>query len=238
LITGLLPFLPKDTNLGSSGILLSIIAFGFVIGRAIHGSAVIFDNFWDNDSHRDLFIGELEDGSLLPESTLDRFYYLCCKTFQDLGLCDDRQDTIDQDDNLEQIYLLVRSYLHMDSRGRSRTFQALFSFYRSMWLVALSLVSVYYAYALINILGLARSMVSYETYVASLGIPISIIMGGAITAGTLAYRVFRDGKRRHQRHFVEYLIADFVVLQESQLGSYSQERSESNRDSDGLQADK
>ncbi len=214
-LAGLLPFMPEAANVGSPGIIAPLIILGFAVGRAIHSGATQFDQFWGNDSHRERFISEFNHPNMLPEETVNRFFDACCDQFSDLGLCDTRDSSISNGDNIEQLYTLVRSYIHMDSRGRSRTFQAIYAFYRSMWLVAASLCVIYYAYGFLRLLGLTKGAVDYYTYISALGIPVAYIIGGAISIAAFCYSIFRRAKQEHQRYFIQYLIADFLVLYET-----------------------
>lgn len=146
-LIGLFPLVPNETSFGI-GIAGVIVVLGFVVGRAIHSTAIIFDRFWDNDDHRDVFIQQICDPNVLSTEVMDRFFNACCEMYDGLGLCDTRRMSVDTEtDEIEPLYTLVRSYVHMDSRGRSRTFQAVYAFHRSMWLVSLLLAFVYYAYA-------------------------------------------------------------------------------------------
>ncbi|MEZ3116855.1 hypothetical protein RYH80_13145 [Halobaculum sp. MBLA0147] len=214
-IIGLFPFLPVDTEFGVS-LVGATVVLGFVVGRAVHGIAISFDNYWENKGHREEFLEQLAEPDVLPANVIDRFFDVCCEVYTDLDLCEDRTTSVESDDDeLEPLYTLVRSYIHMDSRGRSRTFQAVYAFYRSMWLVSLLLAFVYYVYSFARLLGVTTGAVDYYTYASSLGIPTAAIMGLSVSVGLFAYRVFRDAKTRHQRYYVQYLISDFITLYEA-----------------------
>lgn len=213
-IIGLLPFLPVDANLGIGAVGV-IVVLGFVVGRAVHGSAILFDQYWENRGHRQEFLDQLADPTVLPAEIVDRFFDVCCEVYADLGLCENRAESIESDDEIEPLYTLVRSYIHMDSRGRSRTFQAIYAFYRSMWFVSLLVAGIYYAYSFARLLGVTTGAVDYYTYVSSLGVPTAAIMGLSTAVGLFAYRVFRDAKKRHQRYYIQYLITDFLTLYEA-----------------------
>ncbi len=216
LLIGLFPFLPNDTSF-SVGFVGILIVLGFVVGRAIHGTAILSDRFWKNDSHREVFLQELSDPEVLPPSVMDRFFTVCCEVYDGLGLCDSRRASIDaDDDDLEPLYTLVRSYVHMDSRGRSRTFQAVYAFYRSMWLVSFLLGGVYYGYAILRVLEVTQETVNYSTYIGSVGLTPAIIMAVVAAVVLFSYRVFRDAKERHQEYYVQYLISDFLTLHEAE----------------------
>jgi len=218
-ILGVVPFLPRQAPIGSVGVLLPIIILGFSIGRAIHTAANSIDEYFDTPGHREHFRWELQntDKGDMDQGVVDRFYKRSKKLFgEDIGLPDDRSDiTAEQADAL---YALVRSYIHIDSRGRSRTFQAVYSFYRSMWLVSLLLVVVYVAYGLIRMSGISQEMVNYYTYISSLDIAPVVFVLGSLVVVTSSYTTFRGAKTNYQQYFIQYLISDFLVLRDSNSG--------------------
>jgi len=215
-LIGLFPFVPNGTSLGV-GIAGVVVVLGFVVGRAIHGTAIIFDGFWNNDDHRDVFLRQISDPTVLSAEVMDQFFDACCEVYNGLGLCETRRASVDAEtDEIEPLYTLVRSYVHMDSRGRSRTFQAVYAFHRSMWFTSLLLGFVYYGYALLRASPVTQEAVAYQTYISSVGLAPEIITAGATVVVLFSYRVFRDAKRRHQRHYVQYLISDFLTLYETE----------------------
>lgn len=219
LVLGTLPFLPQQTSLGSVGILLPIVILGFSVGRAVHTAANSIDARFDNDGHRDHFRWEVRktnEGDM-DQGVVDRFYKRSKELFgEDIGLPDDRSDVTEK--QADALYALVRSYIHIDSRGRSRTFQAVYSFYRSMWLVSLLLFGVYFGYGLIRMSGISQEMVDYYTYISSLEISAAVFVFGSLMVVTSSYTTFRGAKTTYQRHFIQYLVSDFLVLRDSNTG--------------------
>lgn len=215
LLAGLLPFLPKGTSVGP-GFLGVLVVLGFVVGRAIHSGAIRFDDLLENKTHRELFLEQLDDPTLLSGSVVDRFFDVCCAVYSDLDFCEDRSVAVDSDDELEPLYTLVRSYVHMDSRGRSRTFQAVYAFHRSMWFVSISLAVVYPAYGVARYIKLIQGTVEFQSYVGSLGMPPLILIFVPSAAVLFVQTLFRIGKMRHQRSYIRYLITDFVTLYEAE----------------------
>lgn len=217
LLAGLLPFLPKDTSVGA-GLLGVFIVLGFVVGRAIHSGAIYFGRILQKRTHRDLFLQQLNNPTLLSESVVNRFFDVCCAVYSDLDFCNSREAAAKQNeaDELEPLYTLVRSYIHMDSRGRSRTFQAVYAFHRSMWFVSNSLAAVYTAYGVGHYSGLIQETVNYQSYIGSLGFPPLILIFVPLAVVLIAQTLFRTAKMRHQRAYVQYLITDFVTLYEAE----------------------
>ncbi|WP_135824759.1 hypothetical protein [Halorussus ruber] len=153
----------------------------------------------------------------MDQGVVDRFYRRSKELFgEDIGLPEDRSDV--SDDQADALYALVRSYIHIDSRGRSRTFQAVYSFYRSMWLISLLLVVIYVGYGLIRITGISQEMVNYYTYISSLQISPVVLVLGSLVVVTSSYTTFRGAKQKYQKYFIQYLVSDFLVLRDSDTG--------------------
>jgi len=217
LVLGLLPFVPRQTNIGSVGILLPVVIVGFVVGRAVHSAADSLDERFGNPSHRDLFQWELQypDKGNLDQEVVNRFYIRSKELFgENIGLPETRSDLSEA--QADALYGLVRSYIHIDSRGRSRTFQAVYSFYRSMWLVTVLLFGIYLVYGILREGGITQGLVEYYTFVSSLGIPPLIIILGSVSAVLFSYTTIRSAKKDYQEYFVQYLISDFLVLRDSE----------------------
>ena len=218
-VLGTLPFLPHQTPIDSIGLLLPMIILGFSVGRAIHTAANSIDDRFDTDGHRDHFRWELQqtEAGDMDQGVVDRFYKRSKELFgDDIGLPDDRSEVTGA--QADALYALVRSYIHIDSRGRSRTFQAVYSFYRSMWLVSLLLCGLYFGYGLIRMSGLSQEMVDYYTYISSLDISAVVFVFGSLVVITSSYTTFRGAKSTYQRYFIQYLISDFLVLRDSNSG--------------------
>lgn len=210
-LIGLALFLPEGTNIGSLQLLLPLIVGGIVFGRAIHTVAILGENRWGLAPHRVRFSDEIMEPNLLTEETVERFCEECKAVFGDIGLgLENGRATAE--DSLDTLYVATRSFIHIDSRGRSRTFQAIYSFHRSMWVVAIMLTAIYYVYAVANSLGWTGGIVPFTTYVGSLDISLPyILLAGAVftAAGHVA---FRKSKAEYQEYFIQYLIVDFLVL--------------------------
>lgn len=217
LLAGLLPFLPTTVS-GSPGFLAVLIVLGFVVGRAIHSGAIFSDKILQRRTHRELFLEQLREPTLLSDSVVDRFFDVCCLVYSDLDLCDSRTTAASEndDDELKPLYTLVRSYIHMDSRGRSRTFQAVYAFYRSMTFVSTILAGVYAAYGFGRYLGVIQGTVNYQSHIGSLGLPPLILIFVLPAALLFVQTLFRTGKMRHQRNYIRYLVSDFVTLYEAE----------------------
>lgn len=221
LIVGLYPFLPKDSTLPSTPSLVVILGGGFIVGRGIHALALWGDNKFGGQSHRELFVNELCDNSdKIADDLKNQFYDACTVRFEDSDLPDDRGNLdSSHEDDLEMLYTLVRSFIHMDARGRSRTYQAILDFYRSTLAASLILLVVYSAYTWLTVEGhLTIESVGYQSHLGALNIDWTYIIAATLVMFGSVYGVFKLVRGTFQRHYVEYLFSDLVVLHLSDSG--------------------
>lgn len=94
-------------------------------------------------------------------------------------------EVTEQDD----IYGLVRSYVHIDGRGRSRSFQAIYSFYRSIWIVCDGLGAIFYGYALAKSFSLSQYRYLH-LIMGSLHLPPLALTFGSVAILLVGRRVF------------------------------------------------
>lgn len=216
LLLSVVPFLPKDTDLNAIGALLPILVGGFVFGRAVHTLAVgLEDNYQASPTHRERFIQELSTPDILNEETLQAFYDECTETFDFLDEEYPWEQGGDERNKakLEDLYGIVRSYIHIDSRGRSRTFQAIYSFYRSMWIVSILVAAMYFLYGLLKGSGTMDNIVTFTSFLGSLEIPPGLLVLSSAIVALASYRAFSEARADYQKHFIRYLFADFLVIQ-------------------------
>lgn len=214
-LIGLLPLFPSQTPIFSTATIAILIVAGFVIGRSIHAAALWLERFNDVTSHREQFANELVDAKFVSEDLVNRFYKHCLDSFDEISLPEDRTDLSQSDhcDNLETLYGLVRSYIHMDARGRSRTFQAVLDFYRSIWVASAVLSVIYVAFAaLIGFGAPTGDAVGYISHLGELEIHYTIIFFGAVFVLGSAYATFKRVRSSYREFFIQYLMSDFVVL--------------------------
>lgn len=218
LLLGLFPFLPQDQDVFGLGIVLPLIIGGFVAGRAIHAIAVRMEKYMTD--HRETFVSELKGPSNVSEKTADTFYSECRSFFHQLDLEEHRTDVDNQDDVFDSLYGLVRSYIHMDSRGRSRTFQAVYAFYRSMLIVSVFLILFYSLYTGALAANLLSDLAGYTSFVGSLEISPTVLVFSIIGLASGSYITFRNVLSSYRGYFVQYLISDFIVLRRTQKEQY------------------
>lgn len=213
LLTGLSPLLPVGTNF-TAGLAGLLIVLGYVTGRAVHGVAIASDDLWDQRGHRKMFVDQMSEPELLSGVVVERFLEASRTMYDGLDLHGSQEGSVDTE-KLESLYTLVRSYIHIDSRGRSRTFQATYSFYRSMSTVVVVLFVVYYLYGVSRLLGVTRELGIDETYIGSSELPPLIVSTFPVYLGVVLFEIFYRSKRRHQRYYVQYLVSDFLTLHET-----------------------
>jgi hypothetical protein len=210
MILGSYPFLPRSFSPTALGALLPLLTGGFVFGRAIHTGAVAIEGWIGVSGHRDQFAEEIYDPTVLTAGVIDRFYKICHEEFGDIGIGSSPKNFRKQNSKVvATLYTTVRSEVHIDSRGRSRSFQAIYAFYRSMWFVSLALTAVYITYGVVGLIGVPFP---YVTKIARPNIQPALFVITALGLITGAYSTFRRAKTIYRDLFVQYLIADFVAL--------------------------
>jgi hypothetical protein len=220
LLFGLAPFLPEFVPFTSLQFLLPVLVGGFIAGRGVHAAAIRIERSAGRTSHRELFKKEVSDPELLQPKVVKRFCKESAEVFDEIGL-EDLEDGLvpepnddDGETSLgETVYILVRSYIHMDSRGRSRSFQAIYSFHRSMWIVMGSLGILYLLYGLADVAGVLTGAATFQTHLGALDFKPSLVITAAEIVFLTGYQVFSKARPEYQEYFVQYLIADFLVLE-------------------------
>lgn len=224
---GLLPFLPAKSSVFSTALFGILIVIGFVFGRGIHASALLLESRFGT-SHRDEFINELVNPVDIDRELIKQFYSNYTDTFEHGNLPSDYKD-LDRDDHrygINTMYGMVRSYIHMDARGRSRTFQAVLDFYRSVMVTSAFLATLYMVYAVLDGLQLLnQETIGYTSYLGSLNIHPYILFFGAAGLFGISYWLFERIRSNYRSYFVQYMMSDFILLQSVDEVSVTQESS-------------
>jgi hypothetical protein len=230
LIIGLVPFLPYDSNIFSFGTVAAGIVLGFVFGRALHAIGLLFEtsthrsepilsigsydihDFAVTTGHREQFINELQNPTQVPDGVVKEFYDCATEAYPETKLPTDWEN-IDNENNkeIETLYTLVRSRIHMDARGRSRTFQAILDFQRTMVFTSLVLFFIYVIYVLILVVD-PEPVVGYQLYISSLDIVWWLILTFSIIFHISIYLIFERIRSSYRRYFIEYVMADFINI--------------------------
>lgn len=219
-ILGLYPFLPKQTNLTGPASVLLLLVVGYIVGRGLHAFAIRMEQVFDIAGHRDLFIRELRQPTIVPAEIVDRFYTECQLAFGNLGFEGSRYAYLENPQVFGYLYPFVRGYIHADSRARCRTFQAVHAFFRSAEYGAILLASIYIMYAFVVIIvhpegAASGEILPYETKLATLQLQPTIIEFIALASSFIAVQIFEQAKYTYRDLYVEYLIADFIMLRQN-----------------------
>lgn len=213
-IVGLVPFLPAGSEMSPLGAIVPTVVGGYVIGRGFHSLAAWFDASV-GDTHRTRFFHQIQvaEPSDFDTETRDRFLRRCN---QFLGLQNEptggERASMEQS-TLTSLYVAARSAIHIDGRGRSRTFQAVYAFHRSMWVIVVVLGLVYLSYAVVRIEWGTGGVVTYRSMLRDVGIdPLVLFLLTAI-ALSLSFATFRRSKTIYRRAFVQYFVADFLAIE-------------------------
>lgn len=241
-VLALAPFFPAGHEIDPILTVVPLLAGGFIIGQAVHSIAVVWQSHTTKRTHREQFQELLKDDvlekysdvdyegeddvldpeQLITEDVLKSFYNRCDGRFDSIDLpeFDDRREAPER--VLRDLYTLVRSVVHMDGRGRSRTFQAIYAFCRSMWVSMLVLWVVYFVYIVIRLLNVHTDTLSTlaspearPTYTpvlsTTIGNPMVVFL--LATAVFLSgHKVFRTATDEYKQYFTQYLITDFLLI--------------------------
>lgn len=212
LLIVLVPFLPQTVDPSSLEVIVPLLVLGFVVGRALHTIAVDFERKLGRPSHRDRFASELANPESLSQATIAEFLYECESAFESVDQRAIRKISNDTGMSAESLYVNVRSRIHMDSRGRSRTFQAIYSFHRSMWLVTLLAAAAYLVYGLADGSGYTTDAVSFTTHIGGMGFSPGLLITASYLTLLVGAKAFSDARGEYQKYFIQYLIADFLTI--------------------------
>jgi len=213
-IGGLIPFLPETVSFNGLLTVVVVVVGGLVSGRALHALAISIEDFFGEDSHRDIFIQEVRNANNIPDSLVNDFLDECSNSTS-LKLSSETTNILQRQD-IKGSYTFARSAVHIDGRGRSRTFQAVYAFYRSTWLVGLILGIIYVIYPIAKYQNITQNIAGYSSIIGSVSVNYSVLALLMVVLSLGLFRVFRKAERQYRRYFVEYLISDFLAIQRLQ----------------------
>lgn len=220
----LIPFLPEEGLPDFLILLLILIIGGYTLGHVLHTVSIELIEYVGGTTHRDRFGTELTGAGSLPEDVGVSFMLACQRRFSlsrtESPIHRPQNQIVEPRDCLEY-YELVRTYVDIDGRGRSRTYQALYAFSRSVLLGSLMAGSVYAVYIVLlvfddspNIAISLETVFWYTPYIQTVDISapyLAIILFGT---GVLIGRVFLDTMRNYRDLFAAYMISDYLMILE------------------------
>lgn len=222
LIIGISPFVPYSVSnsISITGGLLLLFIGSFVAGQAIHGVAVQINDAI-TESHRQVFNSRLkeerETGLVCPIGSEDDDVDVSLRNLFDsttkkvYGFNYDR-DSLDSeyDVNPDSVYKLVRSYVAMEGRGKSRHLQAIYAFSRSMWLTLLILGLMYIIITLISISNPGSYSSPFVDFINKTPGNPWVRPIGIIVTEFAAMLIFHTEACRYKKIYIDYLISDFI----------------------------
>lgn len=218
----LFPFLPDESLPEFLTLFLILVIAGYSLGHLLHTVSIEAISYIGGATHRDQFVKELRGSGSLPSDTLVSFMLACQKRFN-LAQSDSPihrpQNRILEPRDCSDYYELVRTYINIDGRGRSRTYQALYSFSRSILMGSLIAGIIYAGYILLLVfedtpqinIG-PKEVFWYTPYIQTVNISapyLAIILFGL---GILIGRVFLDTMRNYRTLFATYMISDYLMI--------------------------
>ena len=210
LLLGVAPVFPANFPIDTVATFVPLLALGFVAGQAVHSVAVHAEKTFGHDRHRTRFADELERRTNRVDEALVCEFRRCYDESH-FELAPEFPEDSDEHEELTDssaIYPLVQSHVHTEEVGRSRTFQAVYAFCRSLWFEAFFLMVFYWTFILIA----AITGVEYQSLFLSTttDLPETLLISTALCG--LCLSVFKYAADQYREHFVQYLLADFVVL--------------------------
>lgn len=223
LLIGLLPFVPKNTSFGTE-LIATLVILGFVAGRAVYSGAIYYENLL-TQGPVEIFKKEIRNPNYFPKSVILSFIETSNSVHSRIEASQDSKD-----DELESLYMLIRSQIHNDLRSQSQTFYTNYVFHRSMRFVLAVLGLVYILYGFGTYIDIFRGIVRYESYIRSLGLPPLVLILVPITVLLLTRSLIGEEVHRQQRKYIQYLMADFITLHETEQATSEQATSDDDRD--------
>lgn len=209
-LLGITPLLPAGVPTNAVTTLIPFLALGFVVGQAIHSLAVRAERAFGHERHRTRFTDELAGRTNRLDDGLVQEFRTCysASTFQlPLDVPDDDGEAADSSLDNSAIYALVQSHIHTEEAGRSRTFQAIYAFCRSLWFESFFLMFFYWSFVAVA----AVVDIEYPLLVLSTtDLPETLLISTVICGFSVF--VFKYAADQYQEYFVQYLLTDFVVI--------------------------
>lgn len=204
-LLGIVPLLPSSVPTDVATALVPLLALGFVVGQAVHSLAVWAEKVFGHERHRTRFADELGGRTGRLDDGLVREFRTCYAEGRfGISLFPSEEE---HSADYSSVYALVQSFVHTEDLGRSRTFQAVYAFCRSLWFESFLLTFLYWSVALYVVVVDAEPQILLST---TGGLSETVFLSTAICG--ICIFVFKYAADQYQEHFVQYLLADFVVL--------------------------
>lgn len=208
---------PVASQIGPLAALIPVLVLSFSLGQGLHAIAHWLEKLAGQTRfvtpHREIFAEQIQNPNWISVYIVDSFRLKVAE----LLLEPTNQSSVniegkvDQEIDWSEIYTFVQSYIYTHEIGRSRKFQSIYSFCRSLMVLSFFFPIITFLHNQMQKSGFVFDRTpQYATYFQ--GYPdfmeVSLFLG---VIGTL---VFWYGAYSYKRNFVRYLISDFIAHNE------------------------
>lgn len=154
-----------------------------------------------------------------PEVRISEFY----DDVANEGLSSDRGNSIGK---VSLAYTYARSKVHTDGRGRSRVFQSVYAFNRSIAYTLPLMIVTYILYPIIILLNLPEKVatsagverIDYQPMIADFVTPPSLVGALGLIIGGALFVMFVRSTGGYRKYYIQYTLADYLVLSQTETG--------------------
>ncbi|WP_339106293.1 hypothetical protein [Haloterrigena salinisoli] len=206
--------IPQEITFGPIVAIIPVLVLAFVLGQALHSLAAGLEKLIAKSclvtSHRTLFAEKILNPDNAEKRIIEEFKVECSRLLHDPSLLiESEENTSHSSEEWKELYPTIQSYIYNSEVGRSRTFQAIYAFSRSMSVLFVGLPLFYITYYLFQKNGFFFDRQSkYLLYFPNFGEFIEV----AWPLCWLGALLFLYSTYTYRKFFVQYLISDFVAL--------------------------
>ncbi|ELZ07335.1 hypothetical protein C480_04746 [Natrialba aegyptia DSM 13077] len=91
-----------------------------------------------------------------------------------------------------------------------------------MWIVSIGLFLIYALYSILSILNIPSELVTYVSFIGTLNMNSAVLASTAFIIAVGSFKIFNSAKQNYQQYYIQYLISDFLILQNDQISSGQQ----------------
>lgn len=209
-VLGFYMLIPKPIEIGIVAALLPILVLSFVFGQALHSLSAWFEAILNRtrlvSSHRTQFGDYIHRNA--DNHVVQKFREDCAYEFRDSGLINGGQGGVSKE-AWKDLYPYIQSHIYTNDAGRSRTFQAIFAFSRSMTVFLFGLPLLYLLHFFLDSEGMIISRPpKYLLFFPSFREFIEAVW----PLSWLGMLVFLYATYSYKQYFVQYLVSDFVSI--------------------------
>jgi hypothetical protein len=209
-VFGFYLLIPQSITFSLVSAIIPILVLSFVFGQGLHSLAAFIESLLNRtqfvDGHRAQFGEFIKNNPNNP--IVKKIKEDCAYLFRDSRYSIPEEETVSEDE-WKNLYTYVQSRIYVGDMGRSRTFQAIFAFSRSMTVFLSGLPVLYFTHHVFreNNLIISRPP-KYLLYFPS----FREFFEAVLPLSWLGALVFLYSTISYKRHFIQYLVSDFVSL--------------------------